>query len=145
MYIVSHPHKFVSFADLTTFKKLSNPVYYALIKRTLAQTAHYYTKFEEGKFYHVYNRTVDQKPMFRSNDNYAFFLRKYNHYLSPVIYTYTYCLLGNHFHLLIRVKDVSDIQLKDIVTSEEFNKPIHEIVSHQFQRFFQSYSMAFNK
>jgi putative transposase len=27
-------------------------------------TLHYHTKFEEGEFYHIYNRTIDRKPMF---------------------------------------------------------------------------------
>jgi putative transposase len=54
----------------------------------MAHTEHYYTKFEEGKFYHIYNRTVDRKPMFNNEGNYKFFLRKYDLYLSSVIETY---------------------------------------------------------
>ena len=71
----------------------------------MARTDHYYTKFEEGRFYHIYNRAVDKKPLFKNLDNYEFFLKKYDQYLSPVIDTYAYCLLGNHFHLMVRVKD----------------------------------------
>jgi len=71
----------------------------------MAITEHYYTQFEEGKFYHVYNRSIDRKPMFLKEDNYQFFLRKYNQYLLPVLDTYAYCLLGNHFHLLVRIHD----------------------------------------
>ncbi|KAA5536299.1 hypothetical protein F0919_01125 [Taibaiella lutea] len=111
----------------------------------MALTEHYYTQFEAGKFYHVYNRTVDLKPMFRTNSNYIFFLKKYNEYLSDVVDTYAYCLLGNHFHLAIKIKSQEEL---DIFQSTRDYKNIpdnHEIVSHQFRKFFQSYSMAFNK
>ena len=81
--------------------------------------------------------------MFRNDGNYEFFLRQYDKYLSPVADTYAYCLLGNHFHILLRVRESSfifnskraDIALRDT----------HELVSHQFRKFFQSYSMAYNK
>ena len=73
----------------------------------MALTEHYYTKFEEGNFYHIYNRTVDRKPMFKNEGNYEFFLKKYDLYLSPVVDTYAYCLLGNHFHLMISIQDLT--------------------------------------
>lgn len=109
----------------------------------MALTEHYYTKFEEGNFYHVFNRSVDRKPMFKNEGNYEFFLKKYYAYLSNVIDTYTYCLLENHFHLLVRVKEQLTAKLSN---TGAFNKEIttHDIVSHQFRKFFQSYAMAFN-
>jgi putative transposase len=110
----------------------------------MAKLEHYHTKFEEGYFYHIYNRTVDKQLMFRNEGNYEFFLKKYDEYLSPVIETYAYCLLGNHFHLLIRVRTDFSTWNKQ---SQKWGsvKSIHDIVSHQFRKFFQSYSMAFNK
>ena len=105
----------------------------------MAKLEHYHTKFEEGCFYHIYNRTVDKQLMFRNEGNYGFFLKKYDEYLSPIIETYAYCLLGNHFHLLIRVR--TDLS----ILNQQSPKSIHDIVSHQFRKFFQSYSMAFNK
>jgi len=107
----------------------------------MAHTEHYHTKFDSGNFYHVYNRSVDRKPMFQNDGNYQFFLQQYDHYLSEVIDTYAYCLLGNHFHLLIRVHE-------DLTIFEKLSKleemDVHKIVSHQFRKFFQSYAMAFN-
>lgn len=44
--------------------------------------------------------------MFKNRGNYEYFLRQCDKYLSPVIDTYAYCLLGNHFHLLIRIGDL---------------------------------------
>ncbi len=103
----------------------------------MAKTEHYYTKFEEGKFYHIYNRSIDCQPLFKSDANYKFFLKKFDQYLSSVLDVYAYCLLGNHFHLLIRVKE----NLKNLKRN---NLSIHDIVSKQFRVFFQSYALAFN-
>jgi putative transposase len=108
----------------------------------MALTEHYHTKFHEGCFYHVYNRTVDKQSMFRSNDNYLFFLKKYDEYLSPVLNTYAYCLLGNHFHFLIGIQDLSTFKK---LTNLPTDTPAHTIVSKQWKNFFQSYAMAFNK
>ena len=115
----------------------------------MAKTEHYYTQFETGHFYHVYNRAVDKKSMFHNDENFEFFLKRYDQYLSPVIDTYAYCLLQNHFHLLIRVKeDIGDA--RDLTTFQKLSNlsgdnPVHHVVSHQFRKFFQSYAMAFNK
>ena len=53
---------------------------------------------EEGQFYHIYNRGNNRERLFYSTENYLFFLRRYDEYL------YAFCLLPNHFHLLVRVK-----------------------------------------
>ena len=119
----------------------------------MAKTEHYYTVFEEGCFYHIYNRTVDKQPMFRNESNYEYFLKRCNKYLSPVTKTYAYCLLGNHFHILLRVKEHSSI-IEDLTTFQTFSnlpkaniidKSTHDLVSHQFRKFFQFFAMAFNK
>lgn len=120
----------------------------------MAKTEHYHTKFLCDHFYHVYNRTVDKKTMFANDGNYRFFLKQYDHYLSAVVDTYAYCLLGNHFHLLVRVRGQADLDLfvdkeglsayKKLTTVKQ-PLSVHEIVSHQFRKLFQSYAMAFNK
>lgn len=117
----------------------------------MAKTEHYYTRFENDGIYHVYNRTVNKKPMFLSDDNYAFFIRQFDKYLSNYIKIYAYCLLGNHFHFMIKVNDLTDLttsqklsNLKKGVSNLK-EKTTHDIVSHQFKKFFQSYAMAFNK
>jgi len=117
----------------------------------MAKTEHYYTVFEEGCFYHIYNRTIDKQPMFRNEGNFEFFLKQYDKYLSSVTDTYAYCLLGNHFHILLRVKEnlgaiqnfTASLKLSNHPNSDDKNS--HDIVSHQFRKFFQSYAMAFNK
>jgi REP element-mobilizing transposase RayT len=113
----------------------------------MAKTEHYHTKFEYGNFYHIYNRSVDKQPLFKSEANFKFFLKKYDEYLSPVIDTYAYCLLGNHFHILIRIKEEQDLPAfkEAAINSEASKRSLHDIISNQFKKFFQSYAMAFNK
>jgi REP element-mobilizing transposase RayT len=111
----------------------------------MAKLDHYYTKFEEEKFYHIYNRTVDKQLMFRNTGNYVFFLTKLDEYLSPVIDLYAYCLLGNHFHMMLRVRPISDLTTFKELSKLKSDKSAHDIVSHQFRKFFQSYAMAFNR
>ncbi|WP_394996401.1 transposase [Emticicia sp.] len=124
----------------------------------MAKTSDYYTPLEPNCYYHVYNRTVGKQDLFLNQGNYEFFLRKYDEYLSNYIDTYAFCSLNNHFHLLIFVKPWESILEKfrkleeaklDLTTFENLSnledKKPSDIISHQFQKFFQSYSMAFNK
>ena len=114
----------------------------------MAKKEHYYTRFENDGIYHVYNRTVDRKPMFTSSENYAYCIRQFDKYLSNYIKIYAYNLLGNHFHFMIKVNDLTDLTTFQKLSNLELpNEPktTHDIVSHQFKKFFQSYAMAFNK
>jgi REP element-mobilizing transposase RayT len=58
-----------------------------------------------GRYYHVLNRGNNRENLFIEERNYAYFLQLYGKYISPIADTFAYCLLRNHFHLLIRVKD----------------------------------------
>ena len=98
-------------------------------------------QFSSGYFYHVYNRTNNKDKLFTQPKNYVYFLKKYSDYLSPFVNTYSYCLLGNHFHLLIKIKE--EAYLKPFQKGDIFDP--HKIVSKQFASFFGTYSKAFNK
>jgi len=124
----------------------------------MAKVQHYYTEFEEGSFYHVYNRTIDKGTLFKNVDNYIFFIKKFDEYLSGFVNLYAYCLLENHFHLLIEIPSYTTIlnnleafnsknPAKILSQKHQANisQSTHEIISHQFRKFFQSYSMAYNK
>ncbi len=113
----------------------------------MAKTSHYYVQFEPDCYYHVFNRAIDRKALFASEGNYAYFLKQYDKFLSPLVSTLSYALPGNHFHLGIRVRPLHDLttfrKLSNLDPSR-FSTP-HALISHQFQRFFQSYAMAFNR
>ena len=99
---------------------------------------------DEGYFYHIYNRGINGCSIFENENNYVFFLEKFNKYLSEFVDVYAYCLLKNHFHLLIKVKSVDLTFTK----GQNFDKGLHSensIVSKQFAKFISSYSQAYNK
>ena len=98
----------------------------------MAHLEHYHTKFEQGKFYHIYNRSIDKKLLFKSSENYEFFLRRWKKYMGECLDVYAYCLMGNHYHFLVNVRCT-----KTIVST-------HDYIAHNLQRFFQSYALAFN-
>jgi hypothetical protein len=58
-----------------------------------------------GEVYHVYNRAVGEEDLFREERNYAFFLTRYRHHVAPAADTLAYCLLRNHFHLVVRLHE----------------------------------------
>lgn len=66
----------------------------------------YYPPLEAGKTYHIYNRGINGTTIFKSDANYRHFLKLYDEHCSCMVDTYAYCLLGNHFHLLVKVKDI---------------------------------------
>ncbi len=150
----------------------------------MAKKQHYDMPFEAGKVYHIYNRSIDRKPLFVQERNYVFFLNKLDLYLSSYIDVYAWCLMPNHFHLMARIKDLVDFQKLEVdklTTSQmvsdkltTFQKlptlietgveklptwkdqkvptskmptleDVPAILSHAFQKMFQSYAMAFNK
>lgn len=61
--------------------------------------------------YHVYNRANGNEKLFLSGDNYSFFLKRYEKYMDEFLDTFCYCLMPNHFHLLVRVKSFDQIKL----------------------------------
>ncbi len=54
-------------------------------------------------YYHVYNRTNNNERLFKSEENYLYFLRKYRQYLEPLLQTLAYCLMPTHFHFLVYI------------------------------------------
>ena len=62
-----------------------------------------------GQYYHIYNRGNNRENVFREERNYPYFLKLYAKYIEPIAETYAYCLLRNHFHFLVRIKDEKDL------------------------------------
>lgn len=58
--------------------------------------------FAQGEYYHLYNRGNNFETVFFERENYLFFLRRLRDYLVPsVIDIVAYCLMPNHYHLLV--------------------------------------------
>ncbi|MBT1701271.1 transposase [Fulvivirgaceae bacterium PWU4] len=60
-------------------------------------------KFQADNFYHVFNRGNNKQVIFPRKENYNFFLKKLRMLIVPNCNVISYCLMPNHFHLLIHV------------------------------------------
>jgi len=70
---------------------------------------------QPGQYYHLYNRGNNRENIFREERNYTYFLRLYAKHIEPVAETYAYCLLRNHFHVLVKIRDAEHLTgLRDL-------------------------------
>ncbi len=53
-------------------------------------------------FYHIYNRGNNKQLIFYNKDNYHFFLKKIRKHILPHVEIVAYCLMPNHFHLMVQ-------------------------------------------
>jgi len=59
-----------------------------------------------GYLYHIYNQGNARQQIFFERQNYFFFLKKVRQEFPPHCYILAWCLMPNHFHFLVRTKDV---------------------------------------
>ena len=82
-----------------------------------------------GEFYHLFNRANSQKDkLFFQTRNYHYFLQKWDDYLSDIFEVWAYCLIPNHFHFLVKMKEVR-----------------HESAIESWRKFIISYTQSINK
>ncbi|MEI6060688.1 MAG: hypothetical protein WCR72_08265 [Bacteroidota bacterium] len=62
--------------------------------------------FEPGGIYHIYNQGNNRQKVFYSRENYIYFLRKLRIYILPFADVLAWCLMPNHFHLMVEVRKV---------------------------------------
>ena len=94
---------------------------------------------QPGEVYHVLNKAVGDELLFRTNKDYTYFLKKLKRFILPVAKVYAYCLIPNHFHLMIRTKSFGP----DINTEEQEEQEVIEI-NKAFSNFFNSYARSYN-
>lgn len=100
-------------------------------------------KFTPGSFYHIFNHAVGNDNLFKSHENYLFFLNRYNHHLFSVFKTFAYCLMPNHFHMLIQVRDEQELEKLTPKQDEDYDS--HKFIMQKLSNFLNSYAKAFNK
>ena len=61
---------------------------------------------ETNRLYHIYNQGNNKQKIFFSRENYHFFLKKIRLYILPHADILAWCLMPNHFHLMVYVKTI---------------------------------------
>lgn len=104
-------------------------------------------KFEPlqfGSIYHIYNKGINGADLFVEARHYYKFLWLYEKHITPVADTFAWCLLRNHFHLLVRCKDKKQLQ-----ADAAFGKTLQpgfdsQILVLRFSALFNAYAQSFN-
>jgi REP element-mobilizing transposase RayT len=89
---------------------------------------------ENGKYYHIYNRGINGERLFKEQPNYEHFLNLYDYHIAPIAETFAWCLMNNHFHFLVRIKEIEEITSEKKIPS-----------SKSFSNLFNAYTKAINK
>ena len=94
------------------------------------------TPFAPDVYYHFYNRGNNRQAVFFQPENYLYFLKGVKKYLTSTVTIIAYCLMPTHYHILVRIKQTSEV----FKTSE-----VSLQVSRAMQKFLISYTKAINK
>lgn len=109
---------------------------------------------EEGYLYHIYNQGNNNQKIFFNDENYLFFLNKIKVHILPHADILAWCLMPNHFHLMVSVNQV-ELPLKNICGSviSHNNDPITQglhitktrTLNSSIAIILRSYTRAINK
>jgi len=106
-------------------------------------------KLEYNSVYHIYNCGIDGCDLYVDDEDYNRFLSKFATYIEPIADTYAWSLLGNHFHVVVRIKKESEIKtLEELgmfeVKTEQRTPEKKPDPTKQFSHLFNSYAQYFN-
>ena len=108
---------------------------------------------EPEHYYHIYNHAVGNETLFSTDKDYIYFLSQLKKHILPVSELLSYCLMPNHFHLLLRFKNENEIKvflntvLKGNTADELIKKNknhISEKLSQVLGNCFNAYAKHFN-
>ena len=106
-------------------------------------------QLEADKYFHIYNHAVGDKKFFKNDRNFQFFLDNLKDYIPPVADLLCYCLMHNHFHLVVKFHSIEELK-KEFIKNGKFKESeltsdkISELLSKQFSNYFNKYAKSFN-
>ena len=61
---------------------------------------------QKDYIHHIYNQGNNRSKIFFKRDNYLFFLQKIKTYIMPYADILAWCLMPNHFHLMLNINEI---------------------------------------
>ena len=92
-------------------------------------------------FFHIYNRGNNKEQIFFEDRNYDFFLSRLLDSFETKISLVAYCLMPNHYHLIVYIKEALSLEKAMQRFSVSYTKAINKSynrVGHLFQGRYQS-------
>lgn len=109
----------------------------------------YHTPFHPDKIYHIFNHAVGDENLFREPTNYQHFLNLIGKYIYPISHILCYNLLPNHFHILLKIRTLEELNSRHLkLYGEEKNRGYDnwpKFISQQLSNCFNAYAKAYNK
>jgi len=99
--------------------------------------------FQEHHLYHIYNQGNNKQTVFFSRSNYLFFLNKIRTFVLPYADILAWCLMPNHFHLMVYVKTLFNRENEDLPINEQPSK--RRNFNQSIGIMLRSYTRAINK
>ncbi|MFT3822686.1 MAG: transposase [Chitinophagaceae bacterium] len=75
-----------------------------------------------GEVYHIYNRAISKEKLFIEDQDHVRFLKNIKDFILPHSQIYAYCLLNNHFHLLLRINNADQFSKKLADASNSYSR-----------------------
>jgi putative transposase len=72
--------------------------------------------FEQGHIYHIFNQGNNRDRIFFKRENYLFFLRKMRTHILPFGDILAYCLMPNHFHIMMLINETEMVFPRRVFT-----------------------------
>jgi len=98
---------------------------------------------KDNTLYHIYNQGNNRQKIFFSRENYLFFLKKIKLYIIPHADILAWCLMPNHFHLMVFIHSL-EISVSD-QPGTTINSGNVRNMNDSIGLILRTYTRAFNK
>ena len=97
--------------------------------------------FEKNRLFHIYNQGNNREKIFYDERNYDYFLFKLKRYVHPYADILAWCLMPNHFHLMVYVRETEVYILNDEISKKQKIRSLNESIGILLR----TYTRAINK
>jgi putative transposase len=98
-------------------------------------------QFEIGHLYHLYNQGNNRRQIFFTKANYLYFIQKIRTYILPYADIVCWCLMPNHFHLMLNTKILNLCKEQVLPSVNQKSRSINDSIGIMLR----TYTRAINK